>query len=166
MLKHTPLFWLFATSPLLPAADAIDFNRDIRPILSSNCFLCHGPDAHDRKAKLRLDTREGAIRLNDGVRAIDPDALADSEFLHRIASSDKEEVMPPPESHKVLSEEQKTLLRKWILSGAEYKEHWAFLPPAKTTAPSTQEKARIHNPVDSFILANLAKAGQIGRAHV
>ena len=159
MLKHTPLFWLFATSPLLPAADAIDFNRDIRPILSSNCFLCHGPDAHDRKAKLRLDTREGAIRLNDGVRAIDPDALADSEFLHRIASSDKEEVMPPPESHKVLSEEQKTLLRKWILSGAEYKEHWAFLPPAKTTAPSTQEKARIHNPVDSFILANLAKAG-------
>ena len=159
MLKHTPLFWLFATSPLLPAADAIDFNRDIRPILSSNCFLCHGPDAHDRKAKLRLDTREGAIRLNDGVRAIDPDALADSEFLHRIASSDKEEVMPPPESHKVLSEEQKTLLRKWILSGAEYKEHWAFLPPAKTTAPSTQEKARIHNPVDTFILANLAKAG-------
>ena len=159
MLKHTPLFWLFATSPLLPAADAIDFNRDIRPILSSNCFLCHGPDAHDRKAKLRLDTREGAIRLNDGVRAIDPDALADSEFLHRIASSDKEEVMPPPESHKVLSEEQKTLLRKWILSGAEYKEHWAFLPPAKTTAPSTREKARIHNPVDSFILANLAKAG-------
>ena len=159
MLKHTPLFWLFATSPLLPAADAIDFNRDIRPILSSNCFLCHGPDAHDRKAKLRLDTREGAIRLNDGVRAIDPDALADSEFLHRIASSDKEEIMPPPESHKVLSEEQKTLLRKWILSGAEYKEHWAFLPPAKTTAPSTREKARIHNPVDSFILANLAKAG-------
>ena len=159
MPKYYPLLFLLAISPLLPAAEEIDFNRDIRPILSSNCFLCHGPDAHDRKAKLRLDTREGAIRLNDGFRAIDPDDLAGSEFLHRITSTEKDEVMPPPESHKVLTTEQKAILRKWILSGAEYREHWAFLPPEKTSVPPHRDRERVHNPVDSFILEGLAKAG-------
>ena len=102
-LKHTSLLCLIGTSPLLPAADAIDFTRDIRPILSSNCFLCHGPNAHDRKADLRLDTPEGAVKLRDGVRAIDPGKLAESELLFRIATDDEDEVMPPPDSHKVLS---------------------------------------------------------------
>ncbi|MCH2059882.1 MAG: DUF1553 domain-containing protein [Verrucomicrobiales bacterium] len=137
----------------------IDFNRDIRPILSSNCFICHGPDAADRKADLRLDTREGAVRLNDGVRAINPDKLADSEFLHRILSDDEDEVMPPPESHKVLSAEQKSLLRQWVLSGAEYRDHWAFVPPAKDNVPNTENKGRVHNPIDSFILDRLVKSG-------
>ena len=81
----------------------IDFDRDIRPILSSNCFLCHGPNAHDRKAGLRLDTPEGAVKLRDGVRAIDPGKLAESELLFRIATDDEDEVMPPPDSHRVLS---------------------------------------------------------------
>ena len=137
----------------------IDFNRDIRPILSSNCFLCHGPDAADRKAGLRLDTREGAFSLNDGVRAIDPDKLEESEFLYRIFSEDEDEVMPPPESHKVLSAEQKSLLKQWILSGAEYKDHWAFLSPVKVKVPNSANKGRVNNPVDSFILGQLAKAG-------
>ena len=157
--KYASLLSLFAAGPLLPAADTIDFNRDIRPILSTNCFLCHGPDSHDRKADLRLDTREGAIRLNNGMRAIDPGDLADSEFLHRIISTDKDEVMPPPDSHLVLSTAQKELLKKWILSGAEYKDHWAFLPPEKGPLPSAQGEGTVHNPVDVFILQRLADAG-------
>ena len=157
--KHASFLFLISASPLLPAADKIDFNRDIRPILSSNCFICHGPDAADRKAGLRLDTREGAFRLNDGVRAINPDQLSDSEFLHRIASDDEDEVMPPPDSHKVLSSEQKSLLKQWILSGAEYKDHWAFLPPVKDKVPPDNTKGKINNPVDAFILKRLAEAG-------
>ncbi|MBB80320.1 MAG: hypothetical protein CMN02_04835 [Roseibacillus sp.] len=158
--KYASLLLIICVSPLLRAADAIDFNRDIRPILSSNCFLCHGPDAADRKANLRLDTREGATRPNDGISAINPDDLADSEFLHRITSQDEDEVMPPPESHQVLSTEQKELLKQWILSGAEYKEHWAFLQPLKAkVVPTENQSQRINNPVDSFILGRLAKAG-------
>ncbi|MBB22763.1 MAG: hypothetical protein CMN04_07760 [Roseibacillus sp.] len=160
MPKHASLLILICFSPLLPAEDAIDFNRDIRPILSSNCFLCHGPDAADRKANLRLDTREGAVRPNDGVRAIDPEKLTDSEILYRIISEDEDEVMPPPDSHMVLSAEQKSLLKRWVLSGGEYKEHWAFLAPVKAkTPPSGNNSQRISNPVDSFILGELAKAG-------
>ena len=156
----------FLVFVLLPAVAGsasgaeIDFNRDIRPILSSNCFVCHGPNAHDRKADLRLDTPEGAVKLRDGVRAIDPGKLAESELLFRIATDDKDELMPPPESHKVLSAEQKSLLKQWVLSGAEYKDHWAFLPPVKAEVPSAGDKGlRIHNPVDSFILRRLEKQG-------
>ncbi|MAF23346.1 MAG: hypothetical protein CMP26_12190 [Roseibacillus sp.] len=160
MPKHISLLFIICASPLLTAADAIDFNRDIRPILSSNCFLCHGPDAADRKADLRLDTREGAIKLNKGIRAINPEKLAESEFLYRITSEDEDEVMPPPNSHRALNTEQKALLKRWILSGAEYKEHWAFLPPAKAKVASTKTQSqRVNNPVDSFILGGLAKAG-------
>ena len=160
MPKYASVLFIICVSPILRAADTIDFNRDIRPILSTNCFLCHGPDAADRKANLRLDTREGAIRPSDGISAINPDNLADSEFLHRITSQDEDEVMPPPESHQVLSSEQKALLKQWILSGAEYKEHWAFLQPSKAkVVPTENQNQRIHNPIDSFILERLAKAG-------
>jgi len=156
--KHTSLLCLIGASPLLPAADAIDFNRDIRPILSSNCFLCHGPNAHDRKADLRLDTPEGAVKLRDGVRAIDPGKLAESELLFRIATDDEDEVMPPPDSHKVLSAEQKSLLKRWVLSGAEYKDHWAFLLPVKAKVPPLAEKAlQVNNPIDAFVLRMLSK---------
>ncbi|MCP4847488.1 MAG: DUF1553 domain-containing protein [Verrucomicrobiaceae bacterium] len=138
----------------------IDFNRDIRPILSSNCFLCHGPNAQDRKADLRLDTREGAVRVNDGVSAINPAKLEDSELLHRINSEDEDEVMPPPKSHKVLSAVEKSLLKQWVLSGAEYKDHWAFLSPVKAEVPQTGGKGlRVNNPVDSFVLKRLEEEG-------
>ena len=157
-LKHTWLLSLIGASPLLPAADAIDFNRDIRPILSSNCFLCHGPNAHDRKADLRLDTPEGAVKLRDGVRAIDPGKLAESELLFRIATDDEDEVMPPPDSHKVLSAEQKSLLKQWVLSGAEYKDHWAFQLPVKAKVPPMADKAlQVNNPIDAFVLRMLAE---------
>lgn len=160
MPKHVSFLVLFIASSVLLTADEIDFNRDIRPILSTNCFLCHGPDAADRKADLRLDTREGAFGTNNGVKAIDPENLSESEFLYRITSDDEDEIMPPPESHMVLSSEQKSLLKKWILSGAEYKDHWAFSPPSKSqAAPGSDNARRVNNPIDSFIIGHLAKAG-------
>lgn len=95
----------------------IEFNRDIRPILSGKCFECHGPDSNHRKAGLRLDTRDGAIADNDGIKAIDPDKLSESEMLYRIQSEDPEDIMPPPESKKVLSEKEKALISEWINAG-------------------------------------------------
>ncbi len=105
------LFSLLGTSAL---ADEIDFTNQIRPILSKNCYFCHGPDAHERKADLRLDSYEGATEDRDGMRAIDPENLADSEFIHRITSTDPDEIMPTPKSHKKLSSEEIDLLTRWI----------------------------------------------------
>ena len=105
---------------------AIEFNRDIRPILSGKCFECHGPDANHRKAGLRLDTREGAVSDNDGIKAIDLDNLSESEILFRIQTEDSEEIMPPPDSKKLLSEKEKALITEWIKGGGEYQDHWAF----------------------------------------
>ena len=85
----------------------IEFNRDIRPILSGKCFECHGPDSNHRKAGLRLDTRDGAIADNDGIKAIDPDKLSESEMLYRIQSEDPEDIMPPPESKKFYLKKKK-----------------------------------------------------------
>ncbi|MDI9402421.1 MAG: c-type cytochrome, partial [Limnohabitans sp.] len=110
------------------SASTIDFNRDIRPILSANCFACHGPDANARKAGLRLDKADAAYALReDGITAIKPSDLAASEIWKRITSSDADEVMPPPESHRTLSDNDKAKVRAWIEAGARYDEHWAFV---------------------------------------
>jgi len=115
------------------ADDAISFNRDIRPILSENCYHCHGFDEHDRQADLRLDTQEGSRQV------IEPGAPDDSELIRRIISDDEYELMPPPDSHKEpLSEEQVNLLYRWIEAGAEYEQHWAFVAPKRPTAPSIE----------------------------
>ncbi|MEY3608507.1 MAG: hypothetical protein RLZZ447_1295, partial [Verrucomicrobiota bacterium] len=110
-------------------AAEVDFNRDVRPILSDKCFHCHGPDEQGRKAKLRLDTREGALRERDGQRAIVPGQGAESELLLRVLSPHADEVMPPPEAKigRLTSAEIDTL-RRWIDAGAPYQEHWAFVP--------------------------------------
>ena len=99
------------------ANEEIDFNRQIRPILSDNCFACHGPDEHDRKADLRLDTFEGATADNGGVKAVDVTNPAASELLARIFTDDRDEIMPPPKSHKRLSAENKALLKRFSLFG-------------------------------------------------
>ena len=137
-------------------ADAkISFNREIRPILSEQCFSCHGFDAKHRKADLRLDTREGALADNDGVRAIIPGDPAKSELWQRLLSTDPEEVMPPPEAHKPkLTAKQKDTLRRWIEEGAPYEPHWAFTAPQR---PALKEKGPAA--IDALIDQGLKEAG-------
>ena len=108
------LIYIFILLSSSASFGAIEFNRDIRPILSGKCFECHGPDANHRKAGLRLDTREGAVSDNDGIKAIDPNNLTESEILFRIQTEDSEEIMPPPDSKKLLTEEEKSSLNNII----------------------------------------------------
>jgi hypothetical protein len=137
-------------------ADAkVSFNREIRPILSEQCFSCHGFDAKHRKADLRLDTREGALADNDGVRAIIPGDPAKSELWKRLLSSDPEEVMPPPEAHKPkLTAKQRETLRRWIEEGAPYEPHWAFTAPQR---PALKEQGAAA--IDALIDNGLKEAG-------
>jgi hypothetical protein len=114
-----------------PIPEKIEFNRDVRPILSDNCFFCHGPDAGHRKADLRLDIREDALTAKAFVPG-QPDASA---LVERIVSDDKLEVMPPPESNKSLTPRQKEILKRWVAQGATYQRHWSYEPPVKTAIP-------------------------------
>ena len=134
-------------------ADEVDFNRDIRPLLSQNCFACHGPDRHKRKGKLRLDTMEGSRKV------IERDDPVGSELITRIMSEDPDERMPPGESGKELNGQQLELLRKWVLSGAQYSEPWAYVPPKAHALPVTSDKKWAQNWIDSFILARLEREG-------
>ena len=129
----------------------MDYNEDVRPILSENCFYCHGPDANKRKAKLRLDVRDAALEK----KAFVPGDAGASELIKRLASTDSDEVMPPPDSHRTLTAAQKEILKRWIAEGAEYKEHWAFVTPVRPALPVNGEK----HPVDAFVVAKLAQAG-------
>jgi len=131
------------------------FNRDIRPILSENCFQCHGPDEHQRKGKLRLDSRESALSKH----AIVPGKVADSLLIERINSKDHDERMPPEKSGKALSEEQKKLLTRWIKEGARYEQHWSLIPPERVSLPKVMQSAWPRNSIDYFILARLEKEG-------
>lgn len=133
------------------------FNRDIRPLLSDRCFACHGPDKTSRKADLRLDRRDEAIRA--GV--LDPANFSESEILARIASDDPDEMMPPPAFKKPLSQQEKSLLREWVAQGAEYEPHWAFVPVPKTVpVPEVKESGFVvANPIDRFAAERLAKEG-------
>ena len=138
-----------------PADAKVSFNREIRPILSEQCFSCHGFDAKHRKADLRLDTREGAVADNDGVRAIIPGDPAKSELWKRLLSQDPEEVMPPPEAHKPkLTAKQLATLRRWIEEGAPYEPHWAFTAPVR---PTLKEKGPAA--IDALIDQGLKEAG-------
>jgi hypothetical protein len=137
------------------AGGMIQYNRDIRPILSENCFACHGPDANKRAADLRLDQREDAVAK--GAIAIGkPD---ESELVKRIFSTDPSTQMPTPESHKVLTAQQKELLKAWIAEGAEYQGHWSFIPPVKPELPQVRNAGWIRNPIDRFVLAELERRG-------
>ena len=156
MRSHSATCYLaFVVGLLLSAPGAwakLEFNRDVRPILSDKCFACHGFDAKTREAGLRLDTEEGAYSLKDGVQAIKPGALQESEVWHRITHDDEDELMPPPESNKSLTEGEKEVLKRWIEEDAKYQLHWAFVPPKKR-APPVVSGAR--NPIDQFIGARL-----------
>ncbi len=138
------------------AADApLEYNRDIRPILTDTCFACHGPDSAARKGDYRLDRREDAI----GKKIIVPGKPDESEALRRILSTDPDEVMPPPATKKVLTADQKATIRRWIEQGAEYQPHWSFLAPTRPALPVVKNEAWAKNPIDRFVLAKLEAAG-------
>ena len=139
-----------------PRAGKIEFNRDIRPILSDNCFACHGFDAKSRKADLRLDTREGALEKHKDVTAIVPGKPEASELIARIVTTEDDDLMPPKKTGKHLTDAQKELLKKWIAQGATYQKHWSFEPPKKSSMP---EIAGVSHPVDRFIQGQLAEEG-------
>ena len=139
--------------------EKIEFNRDVRPILSDKCFACHGFDPETRKADRRLDTPEGATVEIEGVHAIVPGDLAKSDAWLRVISTDKDEVMPPPKSHKTLSAVEKETLKRWIEQGGKYQRHWAFEAPQRAALPEVKDKAWTKNAVDAFVLAKLEGAG-------
>jgi hypothetical protein len=130
---------LAALNVSLAFAKPVDFSRDIQPILSENCYHCHGPDAKARKAKLRLDQMEGAMRTQDGVTVVKPGDSKGSELIARIFTTDEDDVMPPPKANRVLAGAQKELLRRWVDEGAKWGEHWAFVAPKRPDVPGSAE---------------------------
>ncbi len=148
---------VFSAGLILAAEPApVDFNFQIRPLLSDRCYRCHGPDAGSRKAKLRLDTREGALKeLEDGMAVVKPGDPAKSELISRIFTDNEDDLMPPPDSHLKLTATEKELLKRWVAEGAEYKSHWAFLPVTEVTPPSANDSKWAHNLIDLFVLSRL-----------
>ncbi len=151
MTRHAFLFLLG-----LPAAGfAVDFNRDVRPVLAQHCFKCHGMDEHGRKGKLRLDLRESAIgRGKSGELAVVPGKPEASEVIKRVFSADEDEVMPPPHTKSVLPESAKNILKAWVADGAPYEAHWAYVPPKQAALPNPGM-----HPIDSFIQDRLKREG-------
>ena len=137
--------------------ETIDFNFHVNPILSDKCFTCHGPDDKQRKANLRLDTKEGLYQMTEDLikRVIDKDNLEESEMLRRIFHENNSIVMPPPESNLSLSEYEKNILKNWILQGAEWKKHWSFIKPKKPELPKIKNKDWTKNQIDIFIAKNI-----------
>lgn len=145
-LLRLPLLCL--SSAVLPAQAGLEFNRDIRPVLASKCYACHGPDEDKREGGLRLDVREEAVR-----EAIKPGRPEESEFWKRITTHDPEDVMPPPTSPKPLTDAERKLFRQWIAEGAEYQQHWAFLPIQRPPVPEMGAR----HPIDAFVRAELSR---------
>ncbi|MEY2880409.1 MAG: hypothetical protein RLZZ15_2789, partial [Verrucomicrobiota bacterium] len=141
--------------PLARAADRVEFNRDIRPILSENCFQCHGQDPARREAKLRLDDRASATRDRAGFAPIVPGQPDASDVILRLLSTDDDDRMPPLKANKHVTPAQIALLRRWIAEGAEYQPHWAFLPPRRAPLPAVRDAQWPRAPLDRFVLAKL-----------
>ncbi|MFN9217375.1 MAG: DUF1553 domain-containing protein [Planctomyces sp.] len=142
------------------ADDTVDFNRDVRPILANHCWSCHGRDEASRKAGLRLDTREAALAAGDsGQPALVPGQPAASALLQRIHATDSDEIMPPPEFRKPLSDRQKSVLQNWIRQGAHYADHWAFIPPQRPPLPAVRPSNWPVSDVDLFVLHRLQQEG-------
>jgi hypothetical protein len=148
-LRVLALFLLAGAVQARPVPSTVEFNRDVRPILSDNCFYCHGPDANHREADLRLDLRDEAIKAG----ALVPGKPDESEVLTRIFTEDEDDLMPPPDSHKKLTPWQKDVLKKWVQQGAEYQQHWAYEPPVKAAVPTGK------NAVDVLVQKRLAEIG-------
>jgi hypothetical protein len=148
------LVLLLSTASPAPAAP-LDFNRDIRPILAENCFYCHGQDSNKRQADLRLDVRDAALESEAFV----PHDAAASQLVKRIHSTDPDQQMPPPNSNRHLSPEQKKLLEQWISEGAAYAQHWAYVAPVRPALPEVKRAEWVRNAIDPFVLAKLEAEG-------
>ncbi|MBA3312300.1 MAG: DUF1553 domain-containing protein [Planctomycetaceae bacterium] len=138
------------------AADrAVDFAREIRPLLSDKCFFCHGPDPTHREADLRLDMRDGVFADRGGYAAVVPGKPDESEIILRITSDDDDIKMPPPDSHKELTTEEIALIKRWVEQGAEWKGHWAYEPLERPPVPQAASADWPLNSIDRFVLARL-----------
>jgi hypothetical protein len=143
-----------------PSAPKVDFARDVRPILADHCFRCHGPDEGARKAKLRLDMRDEAIKSakSDEVPIV-PGKPDKSELVRRVFTENEDDMMPPPDAKKPLTQQEKEILKHWIGEGAEYKPHWAFVAPKQAPLPKVRETTWPRNAIDYFVLARLENEG-------
>jgi Protein of unknown function (DUF1553)/Protein of unknown function (DUF1549)/Planctomycete cytochrome C len=151
---------LFAVPALFAAEKPVDYGRDVQPILSDNCFHCHGPDPKNRKAGLRLDTQEGAFGKDKGPVAIVAGDSKKSELIRRLDSHEADEVMPPPKSNRKLTDAQKQILKRWVDEGAKYETHWAFRTPVRPKVPPMAPAVpTIRNPIDAFLHERLTKEG-------
>ncbi len=161
------VFLLLQSIPGPPSAraaeanEAIDFDREIRPILSDFCYACHGPDDASREADLRLDQPEGLFRQRDGITVVSKGNPNGSELSRRIRSTDPGEKMPPPEFTRQLSMAQVDLLQQWIEQGAPWQPHWSFVTPVRPPLPQVEDVAWIRNPIDAFVLASLESEGLV-----
>jgi len=142
------------------AGDRVDYTRDVRPILATNCFHCHGQDPSHREADLRLDLFESPDdEINGAEAVIVPGDLDGSEFVNRIITDDADVRMPPADSGKVLKPAEIETLRRWVEQGAEYQKHWAFTAPQRPAIPQVNDAAWVCNPIDAFVLARLEAEG-------
>ena len=141
------------------AQDDVDFNRDVKPLLSSRCFLCHGPDETSRESGLRLDTADGATEDLGGYQAIVPGDLEASELIRRIASDDESEVMPPPEHGEPLSDKEKEIFKRWVAAGGNYAKHWSYVAPQRPVVPQVEPSDWPKNEIDHFILNRMKPQG-------
>jgi hypothetical protein len=168
-MKKKSAFWDFYTGLMLVAlvtvtdcasgGDKVDFNRQIRPLLSDKCFKCHGFDPQHREADLRLDVQEGAFAKRDDGSAPIVSGKSDQSLIYqRIASDDPDAKMPPPDSGKVLTADQIALIKRWIDQGADYQSHWSFVSPQRPALPAVSKNNWASNPIDRFILAKLEQA--------
>ena len=159
VLLATPL-WADTPSGPVASAKKLDFNRDVRTILSDNCFKCHGFDDKKREAGLRLDTSEGAtVKLESGAQAIVPGNPDASAIIARIVSTNPDEVMPPPSTGKTITPAQVEILKQWIREGAEFKKHWSFNTVERPALPQVKNSAGEANPIDRFVEARLEAVG-------
>ena len=159
LMRTCPLVLLLCASggfaSFAATTSPVQYNRDIRPIISENCFVCHGADSGSRKAKLRLDSfEEATAKREDGTVIIAPGKPAESDVIRRIFD-EGDDLMPPEKSHKVLTAQQKEMMKRWIGEGAKYQPHWSFIAPVKAPLPKVKNSKWVRNPIDDFILARL-----------
>jgi len=137
------------------AAEPVDFSRDVLPILSDNCFQCHGPDQNTREADLRLDEKDSTLRTEEPI--VVPGQSGKSELFRRLVSTDSDEVMPPADSLRKLTAKQIDVLKRWIDEGATWGKHWAFVAPKRPEFPAVQQEDWVRNPIDRFVLSRLQR---------